>query len=46
LSISKNKGFASPVKVDREIEDLNARPAITRISSAIAEEFVGLEFRA
>jgi len=46
LRISKNMGFASPVKVHREIVDLDARPAITRISSTIAEDFVGLEFRA
>jgi hypothetical protein len=46
LRISKNIGFASPVKVHREIVDLNARPAITRISSTIAEDFIGLEFRA
>jgi hypothetical protein len=32
LRISKNIGFASPVKVLREIVDLNARLAITRIS--------------
>jgi hypothetical protein len=46
LSISRNMGFTSPVKVHREIVGLDARLIITRISSAVTEDFVGLEFRA
>lgn len=44
LSIAKMRQFNTPIRVQRGIEDLSARPAITRISSEAAEEFVGLEF--
>ena len=45
LTIAKMRRFNTPIRVQRGSEDLSARPAITRITSAAAEEFVGLEFR-
>ena len=45
LTIAKMRQFNTPVRVQRGIEDLSARPAVTRITSEAAEEFVGLEFK-
>ena len=43
-NIARNKGFIMPVAVERELVDYDARPAITRISSRVAEEIVGIQF--
>jgi dTDP-4-dehydrorhamnose reductase len=45
LTIAKMRRFNTPIRVQRGLEDLSARPAITRITSQAAEEFVGLDFR-
>lgn len=45
LTIAKIKRYNTPIKVQRNVQDLGARPAITRITSEAAEDFVGLEFR-
>jgi len=45
-SIARLKGFSMPVAVQRGLVDFDARPSITRITSRVAEDLVGIQFTA